>query len=135
MEIGTLNVQISTNAINLRVILCYRSIYIGKAKHNYISIQSQYVVYSTRTTNLIRSKIGIKKLNNTISWELTSESAIKLEVIEKCYLSLRTPASNKVSYKVYHATKLKDTTDDTIAYYENWLLDAGSDILFFFYSM
>ena len=80
-------------------------------------------------------KEGIKKLNNTISWELTSESAIKLDIIEKCYLSLRTPASNKISYKEYHATKLKDTSDDTLTYYDNWLLDVGGDILFFFYSM
>ena len=79
-------------------------------------------------------KEGIKKLNNTISWELTSESAVKLDVIEKCYLSLRTPASNRLSYKEYHETTLENTTSDTLAFYENWLLDVGGDILFFFFS-
>lgn len=80
-------------------------------------------------------KEGIKKLNNTISWELTSESAVKLDVIEKCYLSLRAPASNRLPYKEYHQKVFsKNTTSDTIAFYENWLLDVGGDILFFFFS-
>lgn len=79
-------------------------------------------------------KEGIKKLNNTISWELTSETAIKLHSIEECYLSLRTPASNKVSYKEYHQTSLKNTTTDIMTYYENWLLDVGNDIMFFFFT-
>lgn len=77
---------------------------------------------------------GIKKLNNTISWELTSETAIKLNSIEECYLALRTPASNKISYKEYQQTSLKDTTTDIMTYYENWLLDVGNDILFFFFT-
>ena len=78
-------------------------------------------------------KEGIKKLNNTISWELTSESAVKLDVIEKCYLSLRT-ASNRLSYKEYHQTDFKKHNQMIqslfmkIGYHH-----VGGDILFFFF--
>ena len=75
-------------------------------------------------------KEGINKLNNTISWELTSESAIKIDLIETCYISLRTPASNKLSYNEYKKLSLKETTSDRIMAYEHWLHDVGGDILF-----
>jgi hypothetical protein len=92
------------------------------------------MLYVLPEDELSTIKEGIKKLNNTISWELTSETAIKLKSIEECYHSLRTPASNKISYKEYHQTSLKNTTTDIMTYYENWLLDIGNDILFFFFT-
>ena len=92
------------------------------------------MLYQLPEDELDAIKEGINKLNNTISWEFTSESAIKLDVIEKCYLSLRTPASNKISYTTYHQTSYKDSTENTVAFYENWLSDVGGDILFFFFS-
>lgn len=89
-------------------------------------------VLSENEINIIKE--GIKKLNNTISWELTSETAIKLSKIEECYHSLRVPASNKISYEEYNQTSVKNTNNDTLLYYENWLLDVGNDILFFFFA-
>lgn len=120
---------------------CFKSACYTLVDPSLLEKQSKYsftfdvdMLYVLPEDELDTIKEGIKKLNNTISWELTSESAVKLDVIEKCYLSLRTPASNRLSYKEYHETTLKNTTSDTIAFYENWLLDVGGDILFFFFS-
>lgn len=90
------------------------------------------ILYSLHEDEMDTIKSGISKLNNTISWELTSESAIKLEIIESCYQSLRLPASNLVSYEEYQKTTLKDTTNDIMMYYDNWLLSVGNDIMFYF---
>jgi len=91
------------------------------------------MLYRLPSDELDTIKEGINKLNNTISWELTSESAIKIDTIEKCYLSLRTPASNKISHAQYEKTTLKETTNKTMISYDNWLQDVGGDILFFFF--
>ena len=120
---------------------CFKSACYALIDPSLIEKQNQFtfafdvdMLYVLPEDELDTIKSGIKKLNNTISWELTSESAVKLDIIEKCYLSLRSPASNRLSYKEYQQTTLKNTTSDTIAFYENWLLDVGGDILFFFFS-
>lgn len=89
------------------------------------------VLYSLEETELDTIKCGITKLNNTISWEFTTESAIKLSEIENLYKSLRTPASNILSYDEYKSTPVAHRNNDTILYFENWLLDVGNDILFY----
>lgn len=102
-------------------------------KHSKIKLSfDPTVLYSVHEDEMDTIKSGISKLNNTLSWELTSETAIKLEVIESCYQSLRIPASNLISYEEYQKTTLKDTTNDIMIYYENWLLSVGNDILFYF---
>lgn len=93
------------------------------------------LLYTLNEDELATIRSGITKLNNTISWEFTSESAIKLTEIENSYQSLRTPASNTLSYNEFKATPYHQRNNDTLLYFENWLLGVGNDILFFIISM
>ena len=96
--------------LQICVLCSCRSIFVGETNQYTFSFDPD-MLYVLPEDELDTIKEGIKKLNNTISWELTSESAVKLDVIEKCYLSLRSPASNRLSYKEYHQTCLLYTSD------------------------
>mgnify|MGYP001173307422 CR=1 FL=1 len=90
-------------------------------------------LYSADSDELDVIKSGIKKFNNTISWEFSTESALNLSIIEKCYQSLRTPASNKMDFKSFKQLSATQINHDCLSRYENWLCDVGVDILFFFF--
>ena len=79
-------------------------------------------------------KQGINKLNNTLSWEFSSETALNFESIEKLYQSLKIPASNKVDNKSFKQTSPNNITSTLLGKYENWLNGIGIDILFSFFS-
>ena len=90
-------------------------------------------LYSVNSDEINVIKSGIKKLNNTISWEFSTESALNLSIIEKCYQSLRTPASNKMDFKSFKQLSASNISHECLIRYENWLCDVGIDILFFFF--
>lgn len=91
-------------------------------------------LYSANSDELNVVKSGIKKLNNTISWEFSTESALNLSTIEKCYQSLRTPASNKLDFKSFKQLSASNLSHECLVRYENWLSDVGIDILFYFFA-
>ena len=91
-------------------------------------------LYSADNKALIAITQGINKLNNTLSWEFSSETALNLSQIEKCYFSLRTPASNKMNYTSFKAILPQNITSDVLTKHENWLNDVGIDIFFSFFT-
>lgn len=91
-------------------------------------------LYSADAEEMDVIKHGIDKLNNTISWELSTETALNLESIETCYHSLRTPASNKLDNKSFKAISAHNVTSDVMVKYEHWLSEIGNDIFFSFFS-
>mgnify|MGYP001288210129 CR=1 FL=1 len=100
---------------------------------NLFGFNSEFL-YSADSDELDLIKHGINKLNNTISWEFSTESAINLATVEKCYQSLKTPASNKLDNKAFKAIPVENITSDCVIRYETWLSDIGIDILFSFFS-
>lgn len=91
-------------------------------------------LYSADSEEMNVIKQGIDKLNNTLSWELSSETALNLESIEKCYQTLRTPPSNKLDSKSFKAISVHNITPDSLLKYEHWLDGIGIEILFSFFS-
>lgn len=91
-------------------------------------------LYSADSDEMDVIKKGIDRLNNTLSWEFSSETALNLESIEICYHSLRTPASNKLDNKSFKGISTHNITSDALTKYEHWLTDLGIDILFSFFS-
>ena len=73
---------------------------IEKRNQNLFSFSTEFL-YSADSEEMDVIKHGISKLNNTLSWELSSETALNLETIEECYHNLRTPASNKLDNKSF----------------------------------
>jgi hypothetical protein len=91
-------------------------------------------LYSADSDEMDVIKQGIDKLNNTLSWEFSTETALNLESIETSYHSLRTPASNKLDNKTFKTISAHNITTDVVVKYESWLTDIGIDILFSFFS-
>jgi len=89
-------------------------------------------LYACADTDRDIIKHGASKLQNTIAWEFTSETAIKANVIENCFISLKAPASNIVNVYDYNNTPLSSKTNEITMKYENWLSDVGSYILYSF---
>lgn len=90
-------------------------------------------LYSADNDEITTIKQGIDRLNNTLSWEFSTETALNMESIETCYHSLRTPASNKMDNKSFKALSAHNVTSDALKKYEHWLLDFGTDIFFSFF--
>ena len=100
---------------------------------NFFSFPVDFL-YSADSDELDQVKLGISKLNNTISWEFSNESALNLSIIEKSYQSLRVSASDKVDNQTFKTTKLENVTSELVVKYESWLSSIGNDILFSFFS-
>ena len=77
---------------------------------------------------------GIDALNNTISWEFSSESAINLKKIEECYKTLSIIGTNKISYDEFKKIPVETLTSYSITKYENWLKSIGHDLFFEFFA-
>ena len=78
--------------------------------------------------------MGITKLNNTISWEFSNESALNLSVIEKCYQSLRVSASDKLDNQAFKSIDIDNIDSNSVVKYESWLSSIGNEIFFSFFS-
>jgi hypothetical protein len=91
-------------------------------------------LYSADSEEMDVIKHGMDKLNNTLSWELSSETALNLGTIETCYHSLRTPASNKLDKTAFKSIPTPKVTSDMVIKYEHWLGEIGIDIFFSFFS-
>mgnify|MGYP003969091037 FL=1 len=77
---------------------------------------------------------GIDALNNTISWEFSSESAVNLKKIEECYKTLSIIGTNKISYDEFKKIPVETLTSYSITKYENWLKSIGHDLFFEFFA-
>lgn len=77
---------------------------------------------------------GIDALNNTISWEFSSESAVNLKKIEECYKTLSIIGTNKISYDEFKKIPVENLTSYSITKYENWLKSIGHDLFFEFFA-
>tara|TARA_B110000495_G_scaffold97262_1_gene84162 strand:- start:561 stop:977 length:417 start_codon:yes stop_codon:yes gene_type:complete len=106
---------------------------IDKHNPNLFGFSTEFL-YSVDSEEMDVIKQGIDKLNNTLSWEFSSETALNLEIIEKCYHTLRTPPSNKLDSKSFKAISVEDITPDALLKYEHWLNGIGIEILFSFFS-
>lgn len=87
-------------------------------------------LYNINSDDQITLKDGMTKLNNTISWEFSTESAVNYKKIEECYLSLKTPASNLLSIQEFKRHSPSSLTTDLLISYENWLGEVGMNIFF-----
>lgn len=87
-------------------------------------------LYNINSDDQLTLKDGITKLNNTISWEFSTESAVNYKKIEECYLSLKTPASNLLSIHEFKRHSPSSLTTDLLISYENWLGEMGMSIFF-----
>ena len=87
-------------------------------------------LYTLDKNDKIIMKEGITKLNNTISWEFSTESAVNYKKIEECYLSLKTPASNLLSIQEFKRHSSASLTTDILISYENWLGEVGMNAFF-----
>ena len=106
---------------------------LSKKGKNFFSFPVDFL-YSADSDELDQVKLGISKLNNTISWEFSSESALNLNIIEKSYQSLRVSASDKIDNQTFKTTNLENVTTELVSKYESWLSNIGNDILFSFFS-
>ena len=90
-------------------------------------------LYKCTDDDLTCIKDGINRLNNTLKWEFSSETALKLSTIEKCFLSLRSPASNRISFDLYHSFSAEKQSTDNMLFLKNWLNDIGSEIFYYMF--
>jgi hypothetical protein len=73
---------------------------------------------------------GISALENTLSWEFSSESAINLTTIEKCYKSLHIVSTQKMDLDEFEKVSMKQRTTYVVKRHENWLKSLGYDIFY-----
>jgi hypothetical protein len=68
---------------------------------------------------------GINALFNTLSWEFSSETAINIDTIERCYKSLRVHSTSIMSYDEYYEIKPIQRTQYVEQKFSNWLNAQG----------
>jgi len=73
---------------------------------------------------------GITALENTLSWEFSTESAINLVTIEKCYKSLHIISTQKMDLEEFEKIEKDKRNSYVIKRHENWLKSTGYDIFF-----
>lgn len=72
---------------------------------------------------------GMDALNNTISWEFTSETAIHLKKITELNKTLQLPANHIITYDEFKQIPVHSITKHSLIKYEAWLKQVGRDIL------
>ncbi len=73
---------------------------------------------------------GVNGLNNTFSWEFTTEKAINMKTIDRCYNSLRIHSTSLISYNEYYEIKPVQRTSYVEKKFANWLNAQGHLILY-----
>lgn len=73
---------------------------------------------------------GVSALENTLSWEFSSESAINLATIEKCYKSLHIVGTQKMDLEEFEKIPFEQRNSYVLKRHENWLKSLGSDIFY-----
>lgn len=68
---------------------------------------------------------GINALYNTLSWEFSTETAINIDTIERCYKSLRVHSTSLMSYDEYYAIKVNQRTSYCDTKFNKWLQAQG----------
>ncbi len=106
---------------------------IEKKGENYFNFPIDFL-YSADTEEMEQIKLGIIKFNNTLSWEFSTESALNLTRIEKCYQTLYISASQKIDNQTFKKTHLENITPELVSKYESWLSSIGTEIFFSFFT-
>lgn len=73
---------------------------------------------------------GVSALENTLSWEFSSESAINLATIEKCYKSLHIVSTQKMDLDEFEKVSVNQRNTYVLKRHENWLKSLGYDIFY-----
>jgi hypothetical protein len=105
---------------------------IEKKGENYFNFPIDFL-YSADSEEIDQIKLGITKFNNTLSWELSTESALNLTSIEKCYQTLYISTSEKINNLTFKKTNLENITPELVSKYESWLSSIGTEIFFSFF--
>jgi hypothetical protein len=88
-----------------------------------------YIINSDELKCVLR---GIESLHNTLSWEFTTETAINLNTIDRCYKSLRIHSTSLLSYDEYYAIRSDQRTTYSEKKFSNWLQSKGHIIFYDF---
>ena len=115
-------------------------IYLDKSDISELKKESVYFVYhpndkhevlyllDTEASNVVVK--GISALENTLSWEFTSESAINRAIIEKCYKSLHIISTQKMDFEEFDKIPVNQRNSYVLKRHENWLKSLGYDIFY-----
>jgi hypothetical protein len=115
-------------------------IYLEKSDITYIRKETVYYLNNPKDKHEIlylldsdSSKVvisGVRAFENTLSWEFSSESAINLATIEKCYQSLQVYSTQKLDLSEFEKIDVSQRTTYVIKRHENWLKALGIDIFY-----
>ena len=105
---------------------------IEKKGENYFNFPIDFL-YSADTEEMDQIKLGITKFNNTLSWELSTETALNLTRIENCYQTLYISASKKIDNQTFKKTHFENIDSELVSKYESWLSSIGTELLFSFF--
>ena len=93
-------------------------------QHNFL-----YTIDEDETECVIN---GINALDNTLSWEFVTETAINMHIIDKCYQSVRIYTTSLMSFSEYYAIKAEQRTSYCDKKYNKWLQTQGHSIYYKF---
>ena len=71
---------------------------------------------------------GIEAIHNTLMWEYSSENAINMQCIEKCYKALQVYKGSLMDLNEYNLIPASKVTSYCKDKLENWLKSKGYDI-------
>jgi len=113
-------------------------LYLEKSDITYIRKETIYYLNNPKDEHEIlylldsdSSKVvisGVRAFENTLSWEFSSESAINLATIEKCYKSLQVYSTQKLDLSEFEKIDTSQRTTYVLKRHENWLKAIGIDI-------
>lgn len=73
---------------------------------------------------------GINALSNTLMWEFTSETAINVQCIDRCYKSLHVHSGSMMEINEFNLIPVAQVTSYCYTKLENWLKFKGRTIFF-----
>lgn len=115
-------------------------VYLDKSDISELKKESVYFVYHPNDKHEVLYLLdteasvvvinGISALENTLSWEFSSESAINLATIEKCYKSLHIVSTQKMDLDEFEKVSVNQRNTYVLKRHENWLKSLGYDIFY-----
>ena len=93
--------------------------------HDYL-----YLVSEDERTIIIQ---GIDALHNTLSWEFSSETALNLDTINRCYNSLRIHSTTMMDISEFRKIPETQLTSYCFSKLENWLKSKGHQLFYSFF--